>query len=176
MFNPKMLDPALLSFFKQAGEAFKTTVEAEAAGRMAKALKKHCGTQVPPMPGQDGFSGRCLLYAAKGYAMSHIDGQVTWSGIKSVLNESAAWPPPADQQAQGALFQSFLLGFLYGNELPPEREKKIEGLIPMGAKIASDPSAFARSMGLNPEMLEKMAQKAGSGGLGSLMDMFKPKG
>lgn len=175
MFNPQMLDPALLSFFKQAGDAFKTTVEAEAAGRMAKALKKHTGSEVPPDLGTPGFSGRCLLYAAKGFAMAHIDGQVTWGGIKEILAQSAAWPPPSDLQAQGALFQSFLLGFLHGSELPTDRQQNIEQLIPMGARIASDPAGFAQSMGLDPAMLGQMAEKfgkGGGGGLGSLMNMF----
>ena len=170
-----MLDPALLSFFKQAGEAFKTTVEAEASGRMSKALKKHCGTTVPPEQGTPGFSGRCLLYAAKGFAMAHIDGQVTWGGIKKILAESTSWPPPPDLKAQGALFQSFLLGFLYGSELPTDRQQNIEQLIPMGARIASDPAGFAQSMGLAPSMLGQMAEKfgkGGGGGLGSLMNMF----
>ena len=176
MFNPQMLDPALLSFFKQAGEAFKLTAEAEAAGRMAKALQKHCGTSVPPEQGAPGFGGRCLLYAAKGFAMAHIDGEVTWGGIKALLAQSRAWPPPADLQTQGALFQSFLLGFLYGSELPESRQQSIEQLIPMGARIASDPASFAQSMGLDPSMLGQMAEKFGKGGAGgglsALMGMF----
>lgn len=177
MFSPQMLNPAVMSFFKQAGEAFQQTVEAEASGRMARALEKHCGSPYPPNPGDPAFFNRCLLYAAKAYAMAHIDGQVTWGGVKEVLDASSLWPPAPELQAQGALFQSFMLGFLYGSELPAEKHQAIEGMIPMASRIAADPMGIAQSLGLNPEQMRQMAEqagKSGSAGLGNLMNMFNP--
>lgn len=179
MFSPQMFDPAILSFFKQASEAFKETVEAEAQGRMAKALQKHCGSTLPPQPGNPAFINRCLLYGAKAYAMAHIDGQITWGGIRDSLTSSAAWPPPADLKPQGALFQAFMLGFLYGSDLPQKRHQSIENIIPMGARIASSPEDFARNLGISPEQLRNMAQaagKTGASGMGSLLNMFGNSG
>ena len=176
MFSPSMLDPAIMSFFKQAGEAFKQTVEAEAAGRMAKALEKRCGSTLPPDINHPAFPNRCLLYMAKAYAMAHIDGQVTWGGVKAIAEQSSIWPPPADVKAQGALFQAFMLGFLYGSELPLKRQQTIEGLIPMGARVASDPESLARSLGIKPEQMAQMAQMAQSaGGIGNLMNFLGNK-
>ncbi len=165
MLNPSMLDPAVVSFFKQAGEAFKETVEAEAAGRMAKALLRHCGSSTPPEPPAPAFQARCLVYAAKGYAMAHMDGAVTMGQVRQTLAAASCWPPPAEMKAQGALFMAFMLGFLYGSELPEARQATIEGLIPMAAGLAAAPEEFARKLGISPEQMLKLAEAASKGGI-----------
>jgi hypothetical protein len=157
MFNPGMMDPALMSFFKQAGDAFKQTAMAEGAGRMDKALEKRCGSVRPLDPADPNFINRALLYAAKGYAMAHVDGQVTWGGIRTLLDASSAWPPAAGTKAEGYLFQAFVLGFLYGSELPAAKQANIEAMIPMASKLAGDPQALAQQLGISPEKLMEMA-------------------
>lgn len=156
MFNPGMFDPAVMSFFKQAGEAFQQTVTAEAQGKMSKALERYCGPQPPQTPADPNFLLRARLYAAKAYAMAHIDGQTTWGGVGELLEGSSTWPPDAALNAQGVLFHAFLLGFLYGSDLPRDRHDAIEQMIPTASRMAASPDAVAQQMGMSTDQLREM--------------------
>lgn len=158
MFNPAMMDPALMSFFKQAGEAYQELQEAEAAGKLSKALAKYCGPTLPVQPSDPGFAARCYLYAAKGYATAHIDGQITMGEIKAALAETGVWPPGGAQDGAGQLYLAYSLGFLLGSELPEERQQKILEMLPMASRIAANPNAFAQQLGLTPEKIQEMAR------------------
>ncbi len=158
MMNPGMMDPAVMSFLKQSGEAFKQTMEAEAAGKMDKALAKYCGGQRPLEPSHPNFVERCLLYAAKAYAMAHIDGTVRWGEVKGMLDQSPLWPPGADLKGEAWVYTAFSIGFLHGSELPESKHKAIEGAIPMAAQVAADPAGFMQKMGLDAQKLQEMAK------------------
>lgn len=157
MFNPDMLDPALMAFFKQAGEAYQELRVAESQGKLNKALEKYCGGTVPQSPADPAFVERCTLYAAKAWATAHIEGTVTWKEVRARLSGSSAWPPGPTLNAEGHLFLAYMLGFLYGSDLPPDRHERIEKMMPLAAQIAGNPQAFAQQLGLTPEKIQQLA-------------------
>lgn len=174
MFNPtQMLDPAVVAFFKQAGPAFGECVKAEAEGKLDKSLDRFCDGQRPQGVDHPQFQNKCLVYGAKAFAASHMDGTVSWGGVKRVFDQSPAWPPPASMNGRGALFLAYMIGFLHGSELPADRQAKIEGLLPMAAQVAASPEAFAKGLGIDPEQLKAMASKVGARGLDGMADFFK---
>lgn len=174
MFNPtQMLDPAVIAFFKQAGPAFGEVVKAEAEGKLDKALDRFCDGERPDGVAHPQFQNKCMVYAAKAFASAHIDGAVSWGGIKKIFAESSAWPPPPSMNGRGALFLAYMIGFLYGSDLPRDRQAKIEGLLPMSAQVAASPETFAKGLGIEPEQLKAMAAKMGARGLDGMGDFLK---
>ena len=169
MLNPNMLDPAMMSFFKQAAPAFRQCLEAETKGKLDKALEKYCEGTRPNEVDHPHFPNRCRLYAAKAYAAAHIDGSITWGKVKELLEQSPAWPPQGALKPQGVLFLAYMIGFLHGSDLPADRHQKIEGLLPLGAQVISAPDTFARALGMNPDMLKNMA----GGGVDGLFNFLK---
>jgi hypothetical protein len=159
MFGMDMFNPAVMAFLKQAGESFAQCTKAEAEGRLDKALDRYCHHTRPQQPHAPWFDQRCQLYAAKAYAATHIDGQITWSNVGDLLQKSPAWPPPADANAQGWLFLAYMLGFLYGSDLPADTHQTIERLLPMAARVASAPDKFAKMAGLDMDQVSKMASE-----------------
>ena len=173
MFNPtQMLDPAVMSFFKQAGPEFGACVKAEADGKLDKALDKYCNGDRPSAVTHPQFQNKCLIYAAKAYATAHMEGKVSWGAVKSILASSCAWPPGQQLNGRGALFLAYMIGFLYGSDLPAERQSKIEGLLPTAAMVAASPEAFAQSLGVDPSKLQSMAKNMGARGLDAMSDLF----
>ncbi len=171
MFGSQMFSPAIMSFLKQAGEAFAECTQAESAGKLNKMLDKYCHGARPATPDAPFFEQRCQIYTAKAFAAAHIDGQVTWGGVGTIMANSSAWPQQG-LNTQGQLFLAYMLGFLYGSDLPADTHKSIEGFLPMAAKVAAAPDQFARTMGMDPSKMREMAaQKAGN--LGDMMNMLK---
>jgi len=158
MLNLDMLDPGLMAFFKQAGQAYQELRVAESQGKLNKALQKYCGDTIPQSPLDPNFVERCTLYAAKAYATSHIEGTVTWKEMRALLASSSAWPPAPTLNAEGHLFLSYMLGFLIGSDLPPDKHAKIEQMMPMAAQVAGNPQAFAQQLGLTPDKIAQLAQ------------------
>lgn len=178
MFGPGMFSPAVMNFFKQAGEEFQKCAQADAAGKLDKALDKYCEGRRPLGPEDPMFLERCTLYAAKAYAVAHLDGKITWGQIKALLDQSPAWPPKPGLNSAGCLFLAYMLGFLYGSDLPQDTHQSIEGMLPMASQIAASPDAFAQKLGMDPSKLREMASNMGNKGmegLGGMMDMLKPR-
>lgn len=171
MFGAQMFNPAVMSFMKQAGQEFAQCAQAESQGRMDKALAKYCHNTRPNGPADPYFAQRCQLYAAKAFAAAHLEGNVTWGQIGQLLEQSPAWPPAGDLNTQGWLFLAYMLGFLYGSELPQEKHQAIEGILPMASRVAAAPDQFARKMGMDPDELRQKA--ASAGGLDGLMNKLK---
>ncbi len=174
MFNPtQMLDPAVVAFFKQAGPAFGDCVKAEAEGKLDKVLDRFCDGERPDGVDHPQFQNKCMVYAAKAFAAAHIDGTVSWGGVKTIFDETPVWPPPPSMNGRGSLFLAYMIGFLHGSDLPKERQAKIEALLPMAAQVAASPETFAKGLGVNPDQLKAMAAKMGARGLDGMTDFFK---
>jgi hypothetical protein len=174
MFNPtQMLDPAVMAFFKQAGPEFGDCVKAEAEGKLDALLDKYCDGDRPDAVAHVQFQNKCMVYAAKAFAAAHIDGKVSWGAIKEMFAASSAWPPAASMNGRGALFLAYMIGFLHGSELPLDRQKKIEGMLPLAATVAASPEKFAQSLGVNPDKLKSMAEGMGARGLDAMANLFK---